>query len=118
MIATFAGVRGPVRRSECLDLNHTSKPMIPVSLVIAKLARGAGAEVGELRNRDTSSGAVNLSLALLPAHVRAFVQAGRSARAPGIFAAIAMCVFRASYRCGARARRIDRELLLAGVAKS
>ena len=44
MIEKFAGVRGMVR-SEFLDLNHTSKPMILVSLMIAKFARDAGGEV-------------------------------------------------------------------------
>src|SRR4030095_10779479 len=37
MIEKFAGVRGMVR-SEFLDLNHTSKSMILVSLVIPKFA--------------------------------------------------------------------------------
>src|SRR5262245_27891305 len=37
MIEKFAAVRGLVR-SEFLDLNHTSKPMILVSLMIAKFA--------------------------------------------------------------------------------
>ena len=31
-------------RSEFLDLNHTSNPMVPVSLVIAKFARGVRIE--------------------------------------------------------------------------
>jgi hypothetical protein len=37
MIEKFARVRGMVR-SEFLDLNHTSKLMIPVSLMIPKFA--------------------------------------------------------------------------------
>jgi hypothetical protein len=37
MIEKFAGVRGLVL-SEFLDLNHTSKPMSLVSLMIAKFA--------------------------------------------------------------------------------
>ena len=44
MIEKFAGVRGMVL-SEFLDLNHTSKLMILVSLMIAKFARDAGCEV-------------------------------------------------------------------------
>ena len=44
MIAQFAGVRSLVV-SECLDLNHTSKPMLAVSLMIARLARDTGGEV-------------------------------------------------------------------------
>jgi hypothetical protein len=44
MIEKFASVRGMVR-SEFLDLNHTSKFMILVSLMIPKFARGAGGEV-------------------------------------------------------------------------
>mgnify|MGYP001336774366 CR=1 FL=1 len=39
---------------EFLDLNHTSKPMVLVSLMIPKFARTLAAKVGELRNRDTS----------------------------------------------------------------
>src|SRR5262245_31811866 len=53
MIEKFAGVRGLVR-SEFLDLNHTSKPMILVSLVIPKFAPSLASSTGELRNRDTS----------------------------------------------------------------
>jgi hypothetical protein len=41
--------------SEFLDLNHTSKPMVLVSLMIPKFARTLAAKVGELRNRDTRS---------------------------------------------------------------
>jgi hypothetical protein len=37
MIEKFAGIRGSVL-SEFLDLNHTSKPMILVSLMIPKFA--------------------------------------------------------------------------------
>ena len=52
MIEKFAGVRG-LLRSEFHDLNHTSKSMILVSLMIAKFARDLAARHGELRNRDT-----------------------------------------------------------------
>lgn len=45
MIEKFAGVRGMVR-SEFLDLNHTSKSMILVSLKIAKFARDASGRGG------------------------------------------------------------------------
>ena len=45
MIEKFAGVRRLVR-SELLDLNHTGKPMILVSLVIPKLAPEARAKHG------------------------------------------------------------------------
>ena len=45
MIEKFAGVRGMVR-SEFLDLNHTSKLMILVSLMIPKFARDAGGKGG------------------------------------------------------------------------
>jgi hypothetical protein len=44
MIEKFAGARGLVQ-SECLDLNHTSKSMILVSLMISKFAWDAGGEV-------------------------------------------------------------------------
>jgi hypothetical protein len=44
MIEKFAGARCVVR-SEFLDLNHTSKLMILVSLMIPKFARDAGGEV-------------------------------------------------------------------------
>jgi hypothetical protein len=44
MIEKFAGVRSLVG-SEFLDLNHTSKSMILVSLMIPKFARGAGGKV-------------------------------------------------------------------------
>ena len=44
MIEKFAGVRGTVL-SEFLDLNHTSKPTILVSLMIPKFARDARSEV-------------------------------------------------------------------------
>ncbi len=37
MIEKFAIISG-VEPSEFLDLNHTSKPMLPVSLVIPKFA--------------------------------------------------------------------------------
>ena len=40
--------------SEFLDLNHTSKIMILVSLLIPKFARTLASKFGELRNRDTS----------------------------------------------------------------
>ena len=45
MIEKFAAVRGP-GLSELLDLNHTSKSMILVSLVLPKLASVAGGKVG------------------------------------------------------------------------
>ena len=45
MIEKFAGARGLVR-SEFIDLNHTSKALILVSLMIQKFARDAGGEVG------------------------------------------------------------------------
>ena len=41
MIEKFASPPGVVR-SKFLDLNHTGKPMILVSLMIAKFAQGAG----------------------------------------------------------------------------
>ena len=44
MIEKFAGVCGMVL-SEFLDLNHTSKSMILVSLVIPKFARDASGKV-------------------------------------------------------------------------
>jgi hypothetical protein len=44
MIEKFAGVRGSVL-SEFLDLNHTIKFVILVSLVLPKFARDAGGEV-------------------------------------------------------------------------
>jgi hypothetical protein len=44
MIDKFAGDRGMVL-SELLDLNHTSKTRILVSLMIAKLARAASRKV-------------------------------------------------------------------------
>jgi hypothetical protein len=43
MIEKFAAVRDLVR-SEFLDLNHTSKSMILVSLMIPKFARDTGGE--------------------------------------------------------------------------
>ena len=45
MIEKFAGV-GRLVLSEFLDPNHTSKPMILVSLMIPKFARDASGEVG------------------------------------------------------------------------
>jgi hypothetical protein len=45
MIEKFAAVRGMVR-SEFIDLNHTRKPMILVSHMIAKFARDAGGDGG------------------------------------------------------------------------
>ena len=53
MIEKFAGVRGLVL-SEFLDLNHTSKSMILVFLMIPKFAPEPAANTGELRNWDTS----------------------------------------------------------------
>jgi len=44
MIEKFARSRGTVR-SEFLDLNHTSKMMILVSLLIPKFARDTSIEV-------------------------------------------------------------------------
>jgi len=44
MIEKFASSRGKVP-SEFLDLNHTSKAMILVSLLIPKFARDASIEV-------------------------------------------------------------------------
>ena len=44
MIEKFGGVLG-MGLSEFLDLNHTSKSMILVSLAIAQFARDAGGEV-------------------------------------------------------------------------
>ena len=41
MIEKFAGLCCAVQR-EFIDLNHTSKYMIPVSLLIPKFARDAG----------------------------------------------------------------------------
>jgi hypothetical protein len=43
MIEKFAGVLGPVM-SEFLDLNHTRRIIILVSLAIPKFARDAGSE--------------------------------------------------------------------------
>ena len=43
MIEKFAGVRG-LGVSEFLDLNHTSKALILVSLMIPKFARDTGGE--------------------------------------------------------------------------
>ena len=54
MIEKFAGVRGLVR-SEFFDLNHTSKFMTLVSLMIPKFAPEPAANIGELRSRDTSA---------------------------------------------------------------
>ena len=51
MIEKFAFVSCEVS-SEFLDLNHTSKSMLLVSLMIAKLAPDSAAHSGELRNRD------------------------------------------------------------------
>ena len=53
MIEKFAIVSGE-ESSEFLDLNHTSKPTILVSLMIPKFAPDPAANPGELRNRDTS----------------------------------------------------------------
>ena len=44
MIEKFAGARGP-GLSEFLDLNHTSKSMLLVSLMIPKFARDTSSEV-------------------------------------------------------------------------
>jgi hypothetical protein len=44
MIEKFAGVRG-MGVGEFLDLNHTGQSMILVSLMIPKLAQGAGSKV-------------------------------------------------------------------------
>jgi hypothetical protein len=56
MIEKFAGVRG-LLLSEFLDLNHTNKLMILVSLMIPKFAPSPAQNTGELRNRDTRSAA-------------------------------------------------------------
>ncbi len=53
MIAKFAIMSGKVS-SEFLDLNHTSKSLFLVSLMIPKFAPVPAASFGELRNRDTS----------------------------------------------------------------
>ena len=45
MIEKFANA-GRMLGSEFLDLNHTSKTMLLVSLLIPKFAREAGIEVG------------------------------------------------------------------------
>jgi hypothetical protein len=45
MIEKFAGVCG-LAESELLDLDRTRKPVILVSLMIAKFARDAGGEGG------------------------------------------------------------------------
>ena len=55
MIEEFAGVRG-LGWGEFLDLNHTSKTIVLVSLMIAKFAHDPAARNGELRNRDTRPG--------------------------------------------------------------
>jgi hypothetical protein len=44
MIEKFAVIRGEVPR-EFLDLNHTSKPMLLVSLMIPKFAPGPSREL-------------------------------------------------------------------------
>jgi len=51
MIEKFACADGKVR-SEFLDLNHTTNPMIIVSLMISKLAH----EAGVARRRASQSG--------------------------------------------------------------
>ena len=53
MIEKFAIISGE-GSSEFLDLNHTSEPMILVSLMIPKFALDPAASSGELRNRDTN----------------------------------------------------------------
>jgi hypothetical protein len=45
MIEKFAGVCG-LAGSELLDLNHARRPMVLVSLLIAKFARDAGGDGG------------------------------------------------------------------------
>jgi hypothetical protein len=52
MIEKFAIKSGCVP-GEFLDLNHTSKSMFLVSLMIPKFAPDTAASSGELRNRDT-----------------------------------------------------------------
>ncbi|OJU24266.1 MAG: hypothetical protein BGN89_17270 [Alphaproteobacteria bacterium 64-6] len=52
MIEKFATDRGQAS-SEFLDLNHTSKIMFLVSLLIPKFARDPASRRGELRYRDT-----------------------------------------------------------------
>jgi hypothetical protein len=54
MSEKFAIIGGKVW-SEFLDLNHTSKALILVSLMIPKFAPDLAANFGELRNRDTSA---------------------------------------------------------------
>ena len=54
MIEKFA-CASPKVWSEFLDLNHTSKPLILVSLMIPKFAPNLASSAGELRNRDTSA---------------------------------------------------------------
>jgi hypothetical protein len=54
MIEKFAFMKGWVAR-EFLDLNHTSKSMTPVSLLIPKFAFGPSRE---LQHQDTSAGSV------------------------------------------------------------
>jgi hypothetical protein len=53
MIEKFAIIGGKVW-SEFLDLNHSSKAMILVSLIIPKFAPFPAASTRELRNWDTS----------------------------------------------------------------
>ena len=50
MIEKFAGARD-FSQSEFLDLNHTSRPVILVSLMIPKFARNAGGKVWQTSGR-------------------------------------------------------------------
>ena len=62
MIEKFAGTRGK-GWSEFLDLNHASKPMILVSLMIPKLALEASPEHG--RTSESGHYATPQSLGIL-----------------------------------------------------
>ena len=57
MIEKFAGVPGLVR-SEFLDLNHASKPLIPVSLMIPKFAPEPSLK--HWRTSESDTGAIRL----------------------------------------------------------
>jgi hypothetical protein len=52
MIEKFATMSGEAP-SEFLDLNHTSRRLTRVSLLLPKFAHHLVATLGELRNRDT-----------------------------------------------------------------
>ena len=80
MIEKFAGVCGVVL-SEFLDLNHTSKPMILVSLMIPKFARDASCEV---RRTSESGHWVMLGVGILGAGFFGAVHARAIASTPGV----------------------------------